>query len=268
MQLNLEVCKTIAVQYGLPLQFVVKEFHVFDVLGQIAMITAPSKELVFKGGTALNKVYLGKLQRFSEDIDFDLDAQSMSEVRGKCREISRKLKGYSIGEMRRVGDTIQFYCGFESPLGGSDHVRVDIAAKKILTENPIETRTALSELSVPSPLFVTGFFVYSIEDLTARKLHALCTRTEGKDIYDASNALPLCGKMRGAIKKMLESEGKKALAPEAFIEKTISAVRKADHKKLRNLTNPFIPTSSRPKDWLELKNDLLMKLETLQKEET
>ena len=39
MELNLEVCRTIAVQYGLPLQFVVKEFFVFDVLSQITNLT-------------------------------------------------------------------------------------------------------------------------------------------------------------------------------------------------------------------------------------
>ncbi|PIN83340.1 hypothetical protein COV61_03375, partial [Candidatus Micrarchaeota archaeon CG11_big_fil_rev_8_21_14_0_20_47_5] len=75
MEINLEVCRTIAVQYGLPLQFVAKEFYVFDVLGQIAELTAGKKELVFKGGTALNKIYLGKMQRFSEDLDFDLSAE-------------------------------------------------------------------------------------------------------------------------------------------------------------------------------------------------
>ncbi len=61
MDLDLEVCRVMAVRHGLPLQFVFKEFHLMNVIGEIA--TAISNEpdvLVFKGGTALNKIYLQK----------------------------------------------------------------------------------------------------------------------------------------------------------------------------------------------------------------
>lgn len=260
MEINLEVCRTIAVQYGLPLQFVVKEFYVFDVLGQIAALTAGKTELVFKGGTALNKVYLGKMQRFSEDLDFDLSAEREIGLNGYCRKLAKGIEGYKIGEFRKVHSTLQFYCGFESPLGGTDHVRIDIAAKKIITQNPIALGTASSSYAGRS---VAGVFVYSLEDLAARKLCALCVRGEEKDFYDVHNALPLCGRMRGAIAKMLSSEGSGQTAEE-FLEKTAAAVKKADAKKLRNLANPFIPAGCRPKDWLELKNDLAMKLEMLE----
>ena len=58
MDINLDVCKTIAVQRGLPLQFVIKEFHLFEVLSQVVSITtAENRKLIFKGGTALNKIY-------------------------------------------------------------------------------------------------------------------------------------------------------------------------------------------------------------------
>jgi len=32
---NLEIYKNISIQHGLPLQFVIKEVHVFDILSQI-----------------------------------------------------------------------------------------------------------------------------------------------------------------------------------------------------------------------------------------
>ncbi len=262
MELNLEVCRAIAVQHGLPLQFVVKEFHVFEVLGQLTAATSFSKKLVFKGGTALNKVFLGKAQRFSEDLDFDLPVDGLPELRVFCSQLAREISGYEISELRRVGDTIQFYCGFQTPLGSRDHVRVDVAAKKIISSKPLEVRPAVSEYSQRS---VTGFRVYSIEDLSARKLHALCTRAEGKDFFDAFHALPLCGGMDKAVQKMLDSEGS-FQTPAEFLEKTVGNVRKADPSKLRNLTNPFIPTPYRPKDWLELKNDLALKLERMREE--
>ncbi|MEK6953852.1 MAG: nucleotidyl transferase AbiEii/AbiGii toxin family protein [Candidatus Micrarchaeota archaeon] len=259
MELNLEVCRTIAVQYGLPLQYVIKEFYVFDVLGQVTAATIGEKNFVFKGGTALNKVYLGKLQRFSEDLDFDFEAAGISEVREKCKKIAGKIDGYEIDEFRKIGDTIQFYCKFESVLGGRDHVRVDVAMKRIISAKPQIIKPAQSLYTQRS---VAGFYVYSLEDLTARKMHALGTRAEGKDIYDVYNALPLCGSLERAIGKMLESEGIKENA-EVFIKDTIAKVKAQDGRKIRNLANPFIPTSSRPKDWSQLKNDLVMRLENL-----
>lgn len=257
--MNIEVCRAAAVHHGLPLQFVVKEFHVFEVLAQLAALTAHSTGFVFKGGTALNKVYLGETQRFSEDLDFDLGVKGITEVGEYCREIAKKISGYEITEFRRVRGTVQFYCVFNSPLGGKDHVRVDVAAKKILAANPLEMKPAASAFTGSS---VSGFRVYSLEDLTARKLHALATRAEGKDIFDVHNALPLCGKMAEAVKKMLESEGSRE-TPREFVEKAIGRVEKADVRKLRNLTNPLIPSGNRPRDWAELKNDLSLRLEWL-----
>jgi len=257
--LNLEVCRAIAVQYGLPLQFVVKEFHVFEVLGQVTALAVPSRGFVFKGGTALNKVYLGGLQRFSEDLDFDLDAGSRAELRGFCKSLSERITGYMISGFRQVKDTVQFYCAYESPFGGMDHVRVDVALKKVIAQNPLALRPAVSFYTQRS---VAGFYVYSLEDLVARKMCALMVRCEGKDVYDVYNALPLCGRLQGAIGKMLESEGSR-LSPEEFLGRTVKAVRKSDPRKLRNLTNPFIPSGSRPKDWLELKNDLILRLERM-----
>jgi predicted nucleotidyltransferase component of viral defense system len=268
LELNLDVCRAIAAQHGLPLQYVVKEYHVFDVLGRITMETAPGKNVVFKGGTALNKVFFSGIQRFSEDLDFDLDARTLAEAREWSERLAGKLvqrsfgdaaRAYEVTEFRRVSGTIQFYCVFESVLGGRDHVRVDVAPKKIISAKPVEVKTARSDFTQQ---YVTGFAVYSLEDLTARKLHALATRCEGKDVYDVFNALPSCGAMRKPIEKMLESEEESGSAKD-FLDKAIRRLRGADARALRNLTNPFIPSSKRPKDWGELKNDLALKLEKL-----
>jgi predicted nucleotidyltransferase component of viral defense system len=263
MELNIEVCRFIAVRYGLPLQFVVKEFHLMNVLGQIAeFVSSRQNLLVFKGGTALNKVYLQKMQRFSEDADFDLVTRTAKKDLLKfCKELAYHIEGYEIEEFRRVGGTMQFYCTYENPLGGKDHVRIDVAPKKLITSKRVESRTAVSEFTQAS---VSGIIIYSIEDLTARKLNALAERAEGKDVYDVNAALPLCSTatLRVAIERMLESEGAKETAP-SFMEKVLRSLEKANSKKLRNLTNPFIPVAYRPRSWEELKNNLLLKLESL-----
>ena len=261
MELDIEVCRTIAIRYGLPLQFVVKEFHLMNVMGMIsAFAFSKSSQLVFKGGTALSKVYLEKMQRFSEDADFDLVTKNAnSALRDFCKRLAESMKGYAITEFRRVHNTMQFYCEYESPLG-KDHVRVDISPKRLITAKPVEIKAAVSEFVHAS---VGGLTVYSIEDLTSRKLNALAARCEGKDVYDCHSALPLCAPsvLKTAIMRMLESEDKEE-STEEFIQKAVDVLKKSDPKKLRSLTNPFIPSQKRP-DWEELKNNLLMKLEAL-----
>ncbi len=261
MELDLEICRTIAIRYGLPLQFVFKEFHLVEVISQIAaFMTQKSDSLVFKGGTALNKAYLQKTQRFSEDADFDLVTKNANEeLSGFSKSLASSLKGYRITDFRRVRATMQFYCIYETPLGASDHVRIDISPKKLLTAKPVETNQIVSEFTHSS---ISGIKMYSIEDLTARKMNALATRTEGKDVYDVYMAFPMCSGnvLKTAIEFMLKSEDSQETV-DLFIQRTVIRLKKSDPKKLRNLTNPFIPTANRPKSWEELKNDLLTKLE-------
>ncbi len=263
MELDLEICRAIAIRYGLPLQFVFKEFHLMDVMSQIAALTiSEPNNLVFKGGTALNKVYLQKTQRFSEDADFDLVTENAKkELRLFSEKLAGGLKDYRIREFRMVRSTVQFYCVYETPMGGTDHVRIDIAPKKLLTANPLENRQIVSEFAHAS---ISGIRIYSIEDLTARKLNALAARAEGKDLYDVYMALPMCSKhvLKAAIGLMLESEGIDE-AVDVFIQKAAIRLKKSDPNKMGNLTNPFIPAANRPKSWEELKNDLSAKLEDL-----
>ena len=76
----------------------------------------------------------------------------------------------------------------------------------------------------------------------------------------------MCSKkaLKTAIELMLESEDTNDTA-EVFLQKAIHRLKTSNPKKMRNITNPFIPAANRPKNWEELKNDLLLKFEALQK---
>lgn len=255
---DLDVCRVLAAKHGLPLQFIVKDFCLMDVLSQLAANQGDIGNIVFKGGTALSKAYLGGAQRFSEDLDFDAESDS-SGAKSICGKMAGILSGYKTGGIRKVRSTYQFECAYASILGGSDHVRVDVAPKRIITDK----KPVLAQVSSPySQKSVAGVPTYGLEDLVARKLCALESRTEGKDLYDVYSSLPLCGKMHGALSAMLRSEGRKE-TPAEFIRKAVGKVKECDTKKAGNLTNPFIPFQNRPKSWLALKNSLLIMLEEI-----
>ncbi len=264
MELDLEVCRTIAIRHGLPLQFVFKEFHLMNILGRIASkFSSNNNYLVFKGGTALNKVYINKTQRFSEDLDFDLVVPDASKrLLNFSKELAKEFIDYKIEEFRKVKNTIQFYCVYETPLSGKDNIRIDIAPKTLITSKTPENKNIYSEFTHSS---VSGVKTYSIEDLTARKINALSSREEGKDVFDVNAALSLCSKtvIKDALKKILKSENKD-IEVSVFLNLTIENLKQINVEKLKNLTNPFIPVPYRPKNWNELKENLIMKLKELQ----
>lgn len=61
----------VAGQKGIPPQAVEKDMWVTTIL-QIVFTLPYANQMIFKGGTSLNKVF-GKIQRFSEDIDLAID---------------------------------------------------------------------------------------------------------------------------------------------------------------------------------------------------
>ncbi|MBI4162878.1 MAG: nucleotidyl transferase AbiEii/AbiGii toxin family protein, partial [Candidatus Aenigmarchaeota archaeon] len=61
--------RALSAKHGLPLQFVIKEFHVIALLGKI-MENMGNEQIIFKGGTALNRCFAAGISRFSEDLDF------------------------------------------------------------------------------------------------------------------------------------------------------------------------------------------------------
>jgi len=71
---ELREARKIASSSGLGLQYVLKEARVFDIWGKLSPLIMSEKvkskaNIVSKGGTALNKIYLSGVQRFSEDLD-------------------------------------------------------------------------------------------------------------------------------------------------------------------------------------------------------
>jgi hypothetical protein len=269
-ELSLDACRALSASTGLPLDFIVKELRVFDALVELTVFNAEERELVFKGGTALNKIHFSGVQRFSEDLDFDLvKARSVEEAIEFMKETALVLgkAGFSTGRIRRIGrraPSLQLECGFQTPFGRKDFVRIDAAVKpSIALRDVVENAVAKSAFV---ERVVAGVKAYSLDGLVARKLAALAERCEGRDVYDVCNGIELVSKdFPNAVRRLLESEGKKESA-EDLLKKAAEKLRKADYVELRNLTNPFIPSQLRPKDsgaWRAMALTLAEKLEAM-----
>ena len=68
-----ELFEQVADRLGIDKSFVEKDWFVIQAIGLISGVNISGFEVVFTGGTALSKAH-GLLERFSEDVDFRIQA--------------------------------------------------------------------------------------------------------------------------------------------------------------------------------------------------
>lgn len=148
--------------------------------------------LVFKGGTALRKVYM-KSYRYSEDLDFTLvNHLSAEEILRKFEaiyDIARKSANIPMRFNRQEeeqGDSFTFYVNYSGPFGGSierNEIKIDVTLKELL-QFPTPSLLLLKEYSdQPDDIKVK---TYSLEEIAVEKVCSLLSsyRKEPRDVYD------------------------------------------------------------------------------------
>ena len=148
---------------------------------------------IFKGGTALKKIYFPDY-RYSEDLDFTLTDEEASErlfddLRHtlNCLQDSQALV-FGIEEKRieRRADSLTLYIDYVGPLQarlGSRGIKIDFTLKeRVVCE--VEEREVITTYSdCEDTCFQLK--VYKLEEILIEKLCALIGRTEPRDLYDA-----------------------------------------------------------------------------------
>jgi predicted nucleotidyltransferase component of viral defense system len=138
---------------------------------------------VFRGGTALHKLFISPAGRYSEDIDL---VQAEAGPIGPLLDDVRKAPDPWLGTPRRkqghgrVTLTYRFDTTFEPVI--RMRLKVEINTREHFHVQGIIRRT----FTVDSPWFqgTTQLPVYQIEELLGTKLRALYQRKKGRDLYD------------------------------------------------------------------------------------
>jgi predicted nucleotidyltransferase component of viral defense system len=137
--------------------------------------------LVFRGGTALNKLFLNPPARYSEDIDF---VQKRPEPIGKTIDTIRMLLDPWLDEPKRkiTERCAKLIYKYESVHKVSTKLKIEINTTEHFQVLPLRTEkfTVESEWFSGSADIVT----YEIDELMATKLRALYQRRKGRDLFD------------------------------------------------------------------------------------
>ena len=181
----------LAHKFGLGDRTIEKDYVLTWVLHAIA--NSPlNGQVVFKGGTAIKKMYIPEY-RFSEDLDFTLLdpvlTNAVLESRIKTLFPWLRKKANLTLEIRRIdvhaSGSPALYLNYVGPLQGhisSRFLKIDFTRGELLaypTKN-LPVLSTYSDLQNREAILQ----VYSFEEILAEKLRSLLTRAEPRDLYD------------------------------------------------------------------------------------
>lgn len=170
-----------------------------------------SKGLIFKGGTALHKVY--GLNRFSEDLDFTLNLHVNNEIEEEKLILKQIEKGmnlvnsfYSLSfDINQKANSIAYKLKIQGPLyhksQSIETIGIDISKREnlILPTDVIPIIPIYKDLSMYLPI------VMNLDEMLAEKVRAILTRKRPRDLYDLYFILHKGGKVsKPVIAKKLE----------------------------------------------------------------
>ncbi len=137
--------------------------------------------LVFRGGTALNKVYLNPPARYSEDIDF---VQKRAEPIGSTIDVIREILSSWLGEPKRklTERSAKLVYKYESIDGYPAKLKIEINTTEHFQVMPL--KHVPFEMDSAWYSGKTELVTYYLEELMGTKLRALYQRRKGRDLFD------------------------------------------------------------------------------------
>lgn len=156
----------------------------------VAMFNHPvvAEQALFRGGTALHKLFFRPAGRYSEDIDLvQRDAGPIGELINAIREVLDPWLGKPKWKQGKGRFTL--YYRFETTFVPVVQVRlkVEINTREHFSVLGIERR----EYAVANPWFTgeSELATYSLTELLGTKMRALYQRKKGRDLFDLWLAL-------------------------------------------------------------------------------
>ncbi|MBU4204232.1 MAG: nucleotidyl transferase AbiEii/AbiGii toxin family protein [Acidobacteria bacterium] len=176
------------------------------VLGWLLFGLSAIDSLVFKGGTALSKIYFPEIWRLSEDLDFSLLNGDFSVVTEKIPEILKSLEKKSkikfiLGNQFSNPGYLQLKIKYEAVIG-RNWIKVDVT-KNDLVEKPSLKNIGMSFSDYPT----FKIKVESVEEIFCAKLRTLIERKKSRDYFDLWKLTKLSldfNKVRKILPKKLE----------------------------------------------------------------
>jgi len=137
--------------------------------------------LVFRGGTALNKLFINPPSRYSEDIDFvQKNADPIGQTINAIREVLKPWLGDPKWKITQRSAKLIYK--YESINRSASKLKIEINTTEHFQVLPLKT----VPFSMNSAWFTgsADIITYEMDELMATKLRALYQRRKGRDLFD------------------------------------------------------------------------------------
>ena len=153
------------------------------VLGWLLFGLKDIKGLVFKGGTALSKIYFPDTWRLSEDLDF-VYLEDFRNITESLERVFENIEEHSAISLRLKSqysnpDYLQLKIQYDAVLG-RNWIKVDVTREAPIDNVP---RLPLKKIYSDYPDFRIA--VETIEEIAAQKIRSLVERRKCRDFFDA-----------------------------------------------------------------------------------
>ncbi|MFH1038778.1 MAG: nucleotidyl transferase AbiEii/AbiGii toxin family protein [PVC group bacterium] len=166
--------------------------------------------LIFRGGTALHKLFFPRALKYSEDIDFvQSEPGQIGPIFDEIRGVFHEWLGHP---RRKVGPgvaTLTYRAASEDNPPLPLRIKIEINTREHFQVWPVENKS----FRIQSRWFegLVRIPVYCTDELLATKMRALYQRRKGRDLFDLAAALREVNlspeRIVNAFKKYSEAEG-------------------------------------------------------------
>lgn len=146
-----------------------------------------AKNLAFRGGTALHKLYLKPQPRYSEDIDLvQIQAAPFGEILDRLKEVLKFIDGRINVSSGDSMTTLKYRFDSEIPPTTQLKLKIETNCREHFAELGWEKKHfVINSDWYKSECFIT---TYKLEELLGTKLRALYQRRKGRDLFDLYKA--------------------------------------------------------------------------------
>ena len=225
-----------------------KDYILTEVLKALSQLPGLHEKLVFKGGTALRKVYFPHW-RYSEDLDFtvklDIKKDEMRQTLDDWyQQVEHDTQIHLTTRMlHKANGYARIRTQFLGPLAHPGMLYMDLSFDELICLEPQFRRV----LTAPFPDEERTIQVYPLEELLSEKMRSLIERGKSRDYYDVwrlikEHCSQIDMELLGIVlEKKLRHKGLSLRDTEDFLPKNPAAIKRYWEKDLRQQVNALLP---------------------------
>lgn len=241
-----------------------KDYVLTEVLKALSQVPRLNDIFVFKGGTALRKVYFSHW-RYSEDLDFTVKhTMAKEELRNNLDTWYHQIEGESrirltTRQLYKTGGYARIRTQFLGPLSYPGMIYMDLSFDEPLCLEP-EYRRVLTDPFTDEQRKV---LVYPLEELLAEKMRSLLERGKSRDYYDAWRLLKehtsqLDFKLLGTVlSKKLAHKSLTLESVSEFLPRDTKALKRYWEEELGQQVSSLLPLAEVLKQLRELLDEFV-----------